>query len=287
MEEGAEGARPDFGKLEVVAFESRRAQEMATLISTYGGIPIVAPSIRETPLEDNPVAFAFAQKLFAGELDAVIFTTGIGTQTLVAVLESRYPRAQIAQALAALVIVARGPKPVKVLRELQVPITVAVSEPHTWREILRELDKQPRGFQLAGSRVAVQEYGVSNVAFLEELRRRGADVLHVPVYRWTLPEDLGPLRKALVEIVEGRARVILFTNAAQVSHVMQVAAEEGLANPLQAALRRSVVCSVGPTCSESLLANGIGIDVEPEHPKMGILVREAAARAADLLRKKP
>ena len=286
MEQRAEGTRPDFGKLEVVAFESRRAQEMATLISTYGGIPIVAPSLREVPLEDNPVAFAFAKKLFAGELDAVIFTTGIGTQTLVAVLESRYPRARIAQALSKLVIVARGPKPVKVLRELQVPIAVAVSEPHTWREILQELDKQPRGFQLAGSRVAVQEYGVSNVAFLEELRRRGADTLHVPVYRWTLPEDLGPLRKALAEIVEGRARVILFTNAAQVSHVMQVAAEEGLANPLQAALRRSVVCSVGPTCSEALSANGIGIDVEPEHPKMGILVRDAAARAADLLRKK-
>ena len=175
MEEGAEGARPDFGKLEVVAFASRRAQEMATLISTYGGVPIAAPSVREVPLEDNPVAFAFAQKLFAGELDAVIFTTGVGTRTLVAVLESRYPRARIAQALSTLVIVARGPKPVKVLRELQVPIAVAVSEPHTWREILREL------------------------------RRRGADVLHVPVCRWALPEDFGPLRNALAEIVEGRA----------------------------------------------------------------------------------
>lgn len=287
MAQTAEGMRPDFGKLEVVAFESRRAQEMATLISTYGGIPIVAPSLREVPLEDNPVAFAFAQKLFVGELDAVIFTTGVGTQTLVAALESRYPRARIAQALSKLVIVARGPKPVKVLRELQVPIAVAVPEPHTWREILRELDRQPRGFKLAGSRVAVQEYGVSNVGFLEELRRRGADVLHVPVYRWALPEDLGPLRKALAEIVEGRARVILFTNAAQVSHVMQVAEEDGLTTPLRAALRRCVVCSVGPTCSEALSANGIGIDVEPEHPKMGIFVRDAAARAADLLRKKP
>jgi hypothetical protein len=138
---------------------------------------------------------------------------------------------RLAQALSKLVILARGPKPVKVLRELRVPIAVAVSEPNTWREILRELDKQPRGFQLAGSRVAVQEYGVSNVAFLEELRRRGADVLHVPVYRWTLPEDLGPLRRALVEIVEGRARVILFTNAAQVSHVMQVGGGRGPGQP--------------------------------------------------------
>ena len=37
----------------------------------------------------------------------------------------------------------------------------------------------------------------------------------------------------------------MFTNAAQVYHVMQVAEEAGLTNPLRAALRRCVVCSVG------------------------------------------
>ena len=86
------GKSVDFRGLVVVAFESRRAKEMATLISNYGGIPLVAPSTREIPLEENPAAFTFAEKLFARQLDAVIFMTGVGTQTLVEVLETCYAR---------------------------------------------------------------------------------------------------------------------------------------------------------------------------------------------------
>ncbi len=69
----------DFGGLVVVAFESRQAKEIATLISNYGGIPLVGPSLREIPLEENPAAFTFAEELFARKLDALIFMTGVGT----------------------------------------------------------------------------------------------------------------------------------------------------------------------------------------------------------------
>lgn len=272
-----------FEGLEVVAFESRRAKEMATLISNFGGVPRVAPAMREIPLEENPAALTFAEKLFAGQIDALICMTGVGTRTLVEVLETRYPRDRIVSALSQITVVARGPKPVKVLRELQVPITITVPEPNTWREILQELDEHPRGFTLKGSRVAVQEYGVPNEMFLEELRERGAEVLRVPVYRWALPEDLEPLLAALEAIVAGQARVVLFTNAAQVDHVFQVASLNGLEERLREALSRSVVCSVGPTSTEALLAHGVSVDLEPEHHKMGALVHEAAAKARVLL----
>ena len=280
------GKSVDFGGLVVVAFESRRAKEMATLISNYGGIPLGAPSTREIPLEENPAAFTFAEKLFARQLDAVIFMTGVGTQALVEVLETRYAREKIVQALSDMVVVARGPKPIKVLRELQIPIAITVPEPNTWREILQALEENSRGFQLEASRVAVQEYGVSNEAFLQQLREQGAEVLRVPVYRWDLPEDIGPLRQALAAIVEGRARVALFTNAVQVEHALRVASENGLKQRLLETLRDCVVCSVGPTCSEALLASGVSVDLEPAHPKMGMLVHHAAAKAGDLLRQK-
>ncbi len=109
-------------------------------------------------------------------------------------LETRYPREKIVRGLSEIIVVARGPKPIKVLRELQVPVTISVPEPNTWREILEALEQNARGFKLEGSRVAVQEYGVSNEAFLQQLRERGAEVLRVPVYRWDLPEDLAPPR---------------------------------------------------------------------------------------------
>lgn len=274
---------PNFGGLTVAAFESRRAKEMAALIANYGGNAEVAPSMREIPLEENPAAFAFAERLFAGRLDAVIFMTGVGAETLMAVLETRYPREQIVQAVSKLLVVARGPKPLKVLRALQIPVAIVAPEPNTWREILKAWDEQPQRLPIKGSRIAVQEYGVPNKDFLRQLRERGAEVLEVPVYRWGLPEDLEPLRRVLNEIVEGRARVVLFTNATQLDHVLRVASEQGIEAKLREALRRCIIGSIGPTCSEAILAAGLSVDFEASHPKMGQLVHDAATKSRELV----
>ena len=275
-----------FEGLEVVAFESRLAAEMATLITKFGGVPRVAPAMRETPLEENAPAFVFGEALLAHRLDALICMTGVGTRRLIEVLEKRFPREAILEALRGITVVARGPKPAKVLREIKVPITITVPEPNTWRELLQELDENPRGFTLEGSHVAVQEYGVPNEAFLAGLQGRGVDVLRVPVYQWQLPENLEPLREAIGALVEGRAGVVLFTNAAQVEHVLRVAAECGFEDRLRDTWPEVVVASVGPTCSETLLGHGIAVDSEPAHPKMGPLVQETAQRAKGILNMK-
>ena len=256
------------------------------MISNLHGEPLVALSMREVPLADNPLAFEFAEKLFKGQLDGVIFMTGVGARTLVEVLETRYPRREIVQALGKVTVIARGPKPAKALQELRVPVTISIPEPNTWREILEELDENPRGFTLGGSRVAIQEYGTSNEPMLRELAERGAEVFRVPVYRWTLPDDIGPLREAINAIIDGRGRVVLFTTATQVHHLVQVASQDELKEKLLATLQKCVVCSVGPTCSEALLANGVRVDLEPQHPKMGELVREAAKHAPATLKKR-
>ena len=277
------GTKPNFGGLEVAAFESRRAEEIAKLISRCGGLPRVGPSMREIPLEDNPAAFEFAEKLLAGKLQGVVFMTGTGTRGLFEALQSRYAIEEIVHGLSTTTVVVRGPKPAQVLREYGVPITITAPEPNTWQEVLQELDENPRSFTLKGSTVAVQEYGEPNEVFLEELRSRGALPLRVPVYRWALPEDLGPLRETLNAILQGRVRIALFTSRNQVSNVLHVAAEQGDREKLLEALRRSAVCSIGPTCSSALVAAGIQVDVEASPPKMGVLVLEAARHAAELL----
>lgn len=279
-------ARANFEGLEVVTFESRRAPEIATLIARFGGVPRVAPALREVPLEENAPALAFGEALLAGRLDAVIFMTGVGASRLFALLETRHAREKIVQALGEITVVARGPKPVKILREYQVPITISVPEPNTWREILHELDGNSAKFELAGSRVAVQEYGVPNHDFLAALKERGAEVMRVPVYQWTLPEDVQPLQEAIRAIIEGRSQVVLFTSAVQVEHLLQVAEVDGVRAELLAALPKIVVASIGPTCSERLTAQGIAIDYEPSHPKMGPLVQETASRAKEIMKNK-
>src|SRR5579875_3727004 len=129
-----------FEGLEVAAFESRNAKEIATLISRYGGIPRVAPSMREVPLEENAAAFDFAEKLMAGQVDAVVFMTGVGARALIEVIEGRYGRDQIVQALARTKVIVRGPKAARAAREAGIAETINVPEPNTWREILSVLD---------------------------------------------------------------------------------------------------------------------------------------------------
>lgn len=275
-----------FGGLRVLALESRRAQEMARLIVNNGGEAIVAPSMREVPLESNTDALAFASALVEGGFDMVIFLTGVGTRALTRVVETVYPREQFVAALRRVAVVARGPKPVAALKELGVPVTLAVPEPNTWRELLRALDERADSLPLKGRRVAVQEYGVSNRDLLAGLSERGARVTAVPVYQWALPEDIAPLRAAVAAIARDEIDVVLFTTSVQVPHLLQVAAEMNLEEDLRRGFARILVGSIGPITSEELRQHGLAVDFEPTHPKMGFLVKEAADRSVELLRQK-
>ncbi|MGB2898184.1 MAG: uroporphyrinogen-III synthase [Candidatus Acidiferrum sp.] len=279
-----------FAGLRVLALESRRAPELSKLISSYGGLPIVAPAMREVPLESNTEALAFATRLFAGEFDIVIFLTGVGARTLLGVVETTYKRVDYVAALQRIKVVARGPKPIAALREIGIAPALIVPEPNTWRELLGALDDAAQsavGIRVNSARVAVQEYGVSNPELLDGLEKRGARVTRVPVYQWALPNDLAPLRAAIQSLAEGKIDVVLFTTSVQAVHLFQVAAEMNLDKEMRAGLERAMVASIGPTTSEELSRQRIPVDLEPSHPKMGFLVKEAAERAAEFIRRKP
>ena len=278
--------RKGFDGLRVLTLESRRAAEMAKLIAGSGGKPMVAPSMREIPLESNTEALSFARKLLQGEFDAVIFLTGVGTRALSRVVETLYSHEQFVAALRKIAVIARGPKPLAVLREWDVPIALSAPEPNTWHEVLRALDENAAAVPLAGRRVAVQEYGVSNPDLLAGLTKRGAQLTSVPVYEWGLPEDIGPLRTAVDAIASQQIDVILFTTAMQVNHLLQVATEMNKEAAVRAAFARILISSIGPTTSERLREYGIAADMEPSHPKMGYLVSETAQRSAEILQQK-
>lgn len=268
-----------FRGLRVLSLESRRATEIGTLIATYGGTPIVAPALREVPLESNPAALDFAARLIAGEFDLVVFLTGVGARALFEAVEARYPRQVLTDALSRAKVVVRGPKPLAVLREMQVPIWLAAPEPNTWRELVAALDGQAEDVTLDGARIAVQEYGVSNPELLDHLRARGARVTPVPVYRWALPEDLEPLKRAVLALIRREVDVVILTTSMQLVHLSQVAREMGVEPDVQQALRRTVLASIGPTTSGELRRHGLSPDIEASHPRIGTLVREAAEHA--------
>jgi uroporphyrinogen-III synthase len=269
-----------FDGLRVIAFESRRSNEIGELIRRHGGEPFLAPSVREVPLEKNDEALAFGERLFHGDFDMMIFLTGVGTRLLRDALATRWPADKFADALRTLTVVARGPKPAAVLREMNVPIAVAAPQPNTWHEVLKATEGRTE------RRIAVQEYGKSNTEFLDRLRARKADVTTVRVYQWELPEDTTALREAIRRIGSGAGGAVLFTTSVQVVHLFQVAEEEGVEPALRAGLERMMVASIGPTTSEALEDHGVSPDLEPSQSKMGIFVKETADQWRDLLGRK-
>jgi len=280
MEDPTQG----FAGLRVLAFESRHTEAMERLIQNSGGKPFVAPSMREVPLSQNEAAFEFARELFAGRIDLVIFLTGVGTRILTRIIESKYPRAEWVDALSRVVVVARGPKPVAALWELGITPQLKAPEPNTWRELLAALDAS--SYELAGLRVAVQEYGVTNAELLEALTSRGAQVRRVPIYNWELPVDTVPLKQAVDTIASGQCDVLLFTTSVQVIHLMKLVSEMGREAELRRAMDSVVIGSIGPTTSEMLKDYGFAPDLEPTHPKMATLVKEVAERSGELVARK-
>lgn len=256
------------------------ADTTAQLIEKYGGEAISAPSMQELPLEKHEAVFDFAEELFAGAVDVVLFTTGVGTHMVMDTLDTRYDLGDVVEALSQLAVVARGPKPAGALTEYDVPVSVKVPEPNTWEEVLEVMTTDSETVPLDGKWVAVQEYGRPNPDLNDALRAEGAELLRVPIYRWALPDDLEPLKSGLQALIDREAEVAVFTSRQQVDHVLQVAAEQGWEASVRQAFDEVLVASVGPVTSEALAAHDIEVDYEPERPKLGILIRGLAEEAS-------
>ena len=96
--------------------------------------------MREVPIAENRAAIDFANRVMTGQIDIVIFMTGVGVRHLIAEVERHVDRGRFLAALSDVTTVARGPKPVAVLKELGLEPTVRVPEPNTWREVLATID---------------------------------------------------------------------------------------------------------------------------------------------------
>lgn len=273
----------------VCSFESRRAEEMSSLIQRHGGIPLSAPSMREVPIGENPEALAWIRRFIADEFQMLILLTGVGTEALFELATSAGLEQPLREAMIRHTLVIRGPKPAAVLQKLGMKYDLRAPEPNTWRELVTVLDEaacleagqsdaeqgKAQKFRLAGAAIAVQEYGIPNPRLYQELSARGATVTPVAVYRWALPEDLSPLENALRKVVAGETSILMFTSANQLASVMQVAERLGLGESFRAAANSQLVASIGPTCSEALSDHGFPVHFEASPPKMGQLVRGA------------
>ncbi|GHO58720.1 uroporphyrinogen-III synthase [Ktedonobacter robiniae] len=255
----------------IALLETRMAGEMANLLRRHGASNLVSvPAVREVARECGPQAAAFLARLSGGEIQMLVFFTGVGATALYSEAEKLGRHVELVEALRATTIVCRGPKPVAALKRYGIPVAASAPEPYTTHELLAVLAPFDLGSKVTG----VVHYGEHNAQFTEELRQRGAKLEELCLYEWLLPTNLAPLRSLVKSIVAGEIDALAFTSQVQARHLFRIAQELQLSSQLTEALNtRTLVASIGPTCTGVLQRYGVTPRVIPEHPKMGHLVK--------------
>jgi uroporphyrinogen-III synthase len=87
---------------------------------------------------------------------------------------------------------------------------------------------------------------------------------------------LEPARAAIKGLIAGNVDVTLWTSAAQVHHVFEIAETMKCANQAHDALQKVLIGSIGPTTSAALREHDLEPTLEPDHPKMGHLIKACA-----------
>jgi uroporphyrinogen-III synthase len=246
------------------------SNELADLIRRNGGKPYCVPAVRENLLDCAQQVSAFIDRLAQSSIHTIVFLTGVGVTALFREAERLEQFSELLAALQKVTIVCRGPKPVAALKRYGVRASVSAQEPYTTQEVLAAM----MPLELKSTGVALVHYGERNTLLVQALRERGAHLEELCLYEWLLPEDVGPLRTLIQEIIDGRVDVIVFTSQVQVRHLFHVATNLNLAPLLAQALNtRTITASVGPTCTAVLQDWEVMPHVIPEHPKMGHLIK--------------
>lgn len=255
--------------ISVGILEHRFTKEFSTLFEKLGATVYACALLEEKPVENREELQTFIRHVLDGNLDMMIFLTGVGARFLVAEAESMGTKDEFIKALSKVTIVVRGPKPVAALRQLSLRPDITPQNPTTEGviETLREKD-------LHGRRIGVQLYGTPNPQLVSALQAKGASVTPVQVYAYGAAADSSAVNEFIGRVLDGKIQVIAFTSGPQVNMLFDFAAQSGLADPLSRALQTLVVtASIGEVTTRALQSRGITPRIVPQQAKMAALVQ--------------
>lgn len=249
---------------------ARRAEEQIALLERRGAEVIHAPALSVDPNQIDEVALLAATKdVLSQPVDVFLATTGIGMKSWLTACERWGLKDELVEHLGKAEILARGPKSVGALRrfglrELWAP------ESEEFEDVLAHL----RGRDLAGLRIVVQEHGQSLSMAAHALRRLGAEVTTVTVYRVNAAEDLEPMFGLVEAVVEGRVDAVTFTAAPAVAAMMEAAATTGHRDEVIGAFQADVIAScVGPVTAAAFEMWGVP-SIYPERSRLAAMVKQ-------------
>lgn len=267
---------------------SRRASELAHLITSFGGRPYLAPTVGIEPRQDiSKEAEFFINKILETRIDYVVFMTGPGVYSLMVTAKNIGLEKKFTKALQSTIVVARSFKPKLALANHGIK-TDMIPKENTAEGIAKLL----KSLNISGSNIAVLWHGSYSPLLKNELNAVGAKVLESSTYRYSfdlkesgasilemmgfksIPPDELKVVKLLEDIGNGFIDAITFTSPPSAHDLFKIAETYHLKKQLQYHLNKDViVVAVGPSTRKAIEENYVHVDVMPEVYKMGAMIK--------------
>ncbi|MGE5634640.1 MAG: uroporphyrinogen-III synthase [Deltaproteobacteria bacterium] len=274
--------------LTVAITGSRRASELAHLITSFGGRPYLAPTVGIEVRQDiSKEAEFFINKILEEGVDYVVFMTGPGVYSLMSTAKNLGIEKKFAEALQQTTVIARSLKPKIALAKHGVKTDI-IPEENTAEGIAKLL----KSFNMAGRNVAILWHGSYSPLLKNEIHAAGAQVFESSTYRYSFelnesgarilemmgfkytPPDEAKVVKLIEDIGKGIIDAITFTSPPSARDLFKIAEAYYLREPLQYYLNNDViVVAVGPSTMKTLEENYVHVDVMPNVYKMGPMIK--------------
>ena len=248
---------------------ARKGRELAAALERSGALVAWGPTLATVPPERDPLLAGETSEILAASPSWVVVSTASGLTGWLEAAGQLGWRRDTEALLRQARVVARGAKSLGSLRAVKVS-PVFVSPQETMDDLCRWLSEQVEATDV----IAVQVHGGEVAGTLTKLRRQVAQVLLVAPYRWVLPEDTGPAQDLIRQLTDGSIDVLACTSAPCVRNLFLVASGMGAADALVRALRERVcVAAVGQVTARAFEEYGVGVNVMPDRPRTGDLIR--------------
>ncbi|AUS13453.1 uroporphyrinogen-III synthase [Bacillus subtilis] len=249
---------------------SRKTEEISKIIEKQGGTPVIRPlqgTVYLAEKQVEPDLRTFVEE----KADWVIFTTGIGTETLIDMAGKIGLKDEFLQAIRQAKAACRGYKTLSALKKLGIT-PEASDEDGTTRGLIRSLE--PHDF--SGKKVMVQLHGENAPALIAFLKEKGASVLPILPYQHIPPEE-ETVERLCGELMNNDIDAVCFTTAIQVRSLFDFARERGYINEVKTVFEeRTIAAAVGKVTAEALREEGITRLLAPEIERMGAMIIELA-----------
>ena len=258
----------------------RRWEEQAGLFERRGATVQHGPSIRTLPLGSERRLRAATDAVIARRPVSLIANTGVGIRSWFSAAETWGVADELVEALRLARIYARGPKASGAVQLYGLDV-----EERAPTERLHDAVELALVTMRRGDVVALQLDGSGCSDETTRLRAAGLEVIELPVYAWTMPDDSSPALRLVEDVVAGKVQAVTFTAGPAIRNLLAIASERNLDDDLRAALTdgRTVVGCVGPVCAE--VAADCGLDsrhlVVPRTWRLGPLVRAVEERLVE------